>query len=120
MANFKSGTLSVAMACVGVEDDDAGAAVELPLLRSPLIAPPFAHGFSTRAGGVSAAPFDSLNMGARWGDAAANVEENRRRLLRAVGVAGPLHVVRQVHGAAVRACAPGTIRRRSRASRRTR
>lgn len=83
------------------EDDDAGAAVGLPLLRSPLIGAPFAHGFSTRAGGVSAAPFDSLNMGARWGDAVANVEENRQRLLRAVGVAGPLHVVRQVHGAVV-------------------
>jgi len=75
--------------------------LELPLLHSPLIGPAFAHGFSTRAGGVSAAPFDSLNMGARWGDAAANVEENRRRLLQAVGAAGPLHVVRQVHGAAV-------------------
>ena len=89
------------MAMRGFDDDDAGAAVELPLLRSSLIGPPFAHGFSTRAGGVSAAPFDSLNMGARWGDAVANVDENRRRLLRAVGVAGPLHVVRQVHGAAV-------------------
>ena len=75
--------------------------LDLPLLRSPLIGPPFAHGFSTRAGGVSAPPFDSLNLGASWGDAAASVEENRRRLLRAVGVAGPLHVVRQVHGAAV-------------------
>ena len=59
------------------------------------------HGFSTRAGGVSAAPFDTLNMGARWGDVPASVEENRRRLLRAVGVAGPLYVARQVHGAAV-------------------
>jgi YfiH family protein len=74
---------------------------ELPLLRSGAIAPPFAHGFSMRAGGVSAAPFDTLNMGARWGDIPANVEENRRRLLRAVGVAGPLYVARQVHGAAV-------------------
>src|SRR3954447_21111025 len=73
----------------------------LPLLRSPLIARPFAHGFSTRAGGVSPAPFDTLNMGARWGDAAANVEENRRRLLQAVGVAGPLYVARQAHGAIV-------------------
>ena len=40
-------------------------------------------------------------MGARWGDLPANVEENRRRLLRAAGVAGPLYVARQVHGAAV-------------------
>ena len=85
----------------GFDDDDAGAGSRLPLLRSPLIAPPFAHGFSTRAGGVSAAPFDTLNLGARWGDAPAHVEENRRRLLRAAGVAGPLYVARQVHGAAV-------------------
>ncbi len=89
------------MAMRGPEDDDGGGGVELPLLRSRLIAPPFAHGFSTRAGGVSAAPFDTLNMGARWGDLPANVQENRRRLLRAVGSDGPLYVARQVHGAAV-------------------
>jgi YfiH family protein len=76
-------------------------AVEVPLIRSQLIAAPFAHGFSTRVGGVSAAPFDTLNMGARWGDVPANVAENRRRLMRAVGAADPLYVARQVHGAAV-------------------
>ena len=74
---------------------------ELPLLRSDLIAPPFRHGFSTRAGGASGPPFDTLNLGARWGDAAANVHENRQRLLRAIGAAGPLYVARQVHGVAV-------------------
>ncbi len=82
--------------------DVAGAiGADLPLLRSPLIAPPFSHGFSTRAGGVSAAPFDTLNLGARWGDLPANVAENRSRLLRASGIGGPLYVARQVHGAAV-------------------
>src|SRR5262245_63104690 len=80
------------------QDDGAGAGVELPLLRSRLIEAPFAHGFSTRAGGVSAPPYDTLNLGARWGDVLASVEENRRRLLRAAGVAGPLYVARQVHG----------------------
>ncbi len=74
---------------------------ELPLVRAGAIEPPFGHGFSTRAGGVSAPPFDTLNLGARWGDAAASVGENRRRLLRAVGAAGPLFVARQVHGAGV-------------------
>jgi YfiH family protein len=83
------------------EDGLAGAGVGLPLLRSRLIEAPFTHGFSTRAGGVSAPPYDSLNLGARWGDALASVEENRRRLLRAAGVAGPLYVARQVHGTAV-------------------
>lgn len=88
----------------GLDDDQgdgARASVALPLLRSRLIAPPFAHGFSTRVGGVSAAPFDTLNMGARWGDVPANVAENRRRFVQAVGVAGPLYVARQVHGTAV-------------------
>lgn len=89
------------MAMREFDDDAVAAGVELPLLRSRLIGSPFAHGFSTRAGGVSAAPFDTLNMGARWGDLPANVQENRRRLLRAVGVPGPLHVARQVHGARV-------------------
>ena len=74
---------------------------ELTLLRSDLIAAPFSHGFSTRAGGVSAPPFDTLNLGVRWGDTAASVEENRRRLLRAIGADGPLYVARQVHGVAV-------------------
>jgi YfiH family protein len=82
-------------------DDAGGARWQLPLLRSDLLVAPFAHGFSTRAGGTSAPPFDSLNLGAKWGDHAAAVAENRRRLASAVGVAGPIYVARQVHGAAV-------------------
>ena len=89
------------MAMRGTEDDRTSGVGELPLVRSRLNAAPFVHGFSTRAGGVSAAPYDTLNLGARWGDVIASVEENRRRLLRAVGVAGPLYVARQVHGTAV-------------------
>jgi hypothetical protein len=80
------------------EDQAAGAGVAMPLVRSRLIEAPFAHAFSTRAGGVSAAPYDTLNLGARWGDVLAKVEENRLRLLRAVDVARPLYVARQVHG----------------------
>ena len=34
---------------------------------------------STRAGGVSAAPWDSLNLGVAVGDDPAAVAENRRR-----------------------------------------
>ena len=74
---------------------------ELPVLRAAAIPAPFAHGFSTRAGGVSAPPFDTLNLGGKWGDDAASVAENRRRFLRAAGAGVPLHVARQVHGAAV-------------------
>jgi YfiH family protein len=72
---------------------------ELPLLRSDLIGAPFVHGFTTRAGGVSAPPFESLNLGGKWGDDPAAVSENRRRLERAMG--GAIFVARQVHGANV-------------------
>src|SRR5205809_3974233 len=89
------------MAMREYDGDGAAAGVELPLLRSRLIEAPFVHGFSTRAGGVSAPPYDTLNLGARWGDVLASVEENRRRLLQAAGGAGPLYVARQVHGTAV-------------------
>ena len=59
---------------------DADGRWELPLLRSQLIAAPFVHGFTTRAGGVSAPPFYTLNLGAKWGDDPARVSENRRRV----------------------------------------
>jgi YfiH family protein len=70
---------------------------ELPLVRSPALAAPFRHGFSTRQGGVSAPPFDSLNLGMKWGDARDAVLENRRRLLGAAGVE-VIHLAAQVHG----------------------
>jgi purine-nucleoside/S-methyl-5'-thioadenosine phosphorylase / adenosine deaminase len=72
---------------------------QLPLLCSRLIDGDFVHGFTTRAGGVSAPPFDTLNLGGKWGDDPAQVAENRRRLGRAVE--GRLYVARQVHGAAI-------------------
>lgn len=68
-------------------------------MRSESIGAPFVHGFTTRAGGVSAAPFESLNLGGKWGDDPAAVSENRRRVERAAG--GPIVVARQVHGATV-------------------
>jgi YfiH family protein len=73
---------------------------ELPLLLSSVIPAGFRHGFTTRAGGVSAKPFDTLNFGWKWGDAAADVAENHRRLL---AVAGAKVVLRttQVHGTRV-------------------
>lgn len=80
-----------------VRDPDEGR--ELPLLRSGLLGAPFVHGFTTRAGGVSAPPFDTLNLGGKWGDDAAAVSENRRRVERAVR--GPIAVARQVHGTTV-------------------
>jgi hypothetical protein len=56
--------------------------------------------FSTRLGGVSEAPFDSLNLGILTGDRPAAVIENRDRLALALGLA-PDRVLMglQVHGA---------------------
>ena len=62
-----------------------------------------AHGFSTRLGGVSPAPWDSLNLGANRGDAPERVAENFRRFCSAAG-ADPAALVKnhQVHGDLVR------------------
>jgi len=62
-----------------------------------------AHGFSTRVGGVSPPPWDSLNLGANRGDDPGHVEENFRRFCAAVGSdASALVKNHQVHGALVR------------------
>lgn len=62
----------------------------------------FAHGFSTRLGGVSEGPWASLNLGAAVGDDAERVRENHRRLAAKVGYdVARLHQTWQVHGAAV-------------------
>jgi hypothetical protein len=76
----------------------------MAILRSPLLAG-FAHGFTTRGGGASAGPFESLNLGGLVGDDPALVAENWARLERATGLR--FARVRQVHGArAVLADAP--------------
>jgi purine-nucleoside/S-methyl-5'-thioadenosine phosphorylase / adenosine deaminase len=74
----------------------------LPLIRWD--APgPYAAAFSTRVGGVSEAPFDTLNLGRLSGDDPASVEENRRLLCDEVGTDPELlRYGRQVHGAVVR------------------
>lgn len=58
--------------------------------------------FTTRAGGVSAPPYDTLNLGPWTEDDPAAVAENRRRTAAAAG-AGPAALAqgRQVHGARV-------------------
>ena len=58
--------------------------------------------FSDRRGGVSDAPFDSLNLAARVGDQPEPVEENRRRVARAAGYdPAALVLARQVHGSKI-------------------
>jgi polyphenol oxidase len=64
--------------------------------------PGLVHGFTDREGGVSEGRFSTLNLGRRWGDEPAAVEENYARLGRAAGFdPARLVTVRQVHGAAV-------------------
>ena len=61
------------------------------------------HGFSTRKGGVSPAPWDSLNLDDRRGDDIANVQENFRRLCAALDTDVQRAVLsRQVHRSDVR------------------
>lgn len=73
-----------------------------PLLRRLGVA----HAFSTRIGGISPAPFDSLNLGNPSGcdvrDDSDRIRQNYRRFLRAAGCEGrELMAVHQVHGAGV-------------------
>lgn len=65
--------------------------------------------FSTRRGGVSRPPWDTLNLGRHVGDSPADVAENRRRFCRAVGVEPETLVTAgQVHGDVVAvASSPG-------------
>src|SRR4051794_24940875 len=60
--------------------------------------------FSTRGGGSSEQPFDTLNLGILTGDDPVAVGQNRRRLAEALG-RDPAAVVmaRQVHGAEIAA-----------------
>ncbi|MGK9174659.1 polyphenol oxidase [Yokenella regensburgei] len=56
---------------------------------------------STRHGGVSVPPYDSLNLGAHCGDNLEHVEENRLRLYAAGGLPSKPVWLEQVHGNAV-------------------
>jgi YfiH family protein len=81
--------------------------------ESPLLAAlGLRHAFSTRLGGISAAPFDSLNLGNPNGcpvqDDRERIAENYRRLLAAIGAEqAELLRVHQVHGAAVATATAG-------------
>lgn len=56
-------------------------------LQSDVLGSGVRHGFSTRKGGVSAGPLESLNLrGYIHGDKKENVEENYRRFCAAIGV----------------------------------
>ena len=72
-------------------------------LRSSLL--PVPHAFSTRLGGVSPAPWDSLNLRPGMGDGEAALRENYRRFCGCAGVdMNRLVLSRQVHETTVRLC----------------
>lgn len=73
-------------------------------LDSDLLAhPAIRHGFSTRTGGVSPAPWDSLNLAMGRGDTPEHVQENFRRFCAVVGT-DPQRVVlsKQTHDSNIR------------------
>jgi YfiH family protein len=77
--------------------------MSVAILRSRLIPDDvFVHGFPERHGGVSVGKRASLNVGFRWGDDAAAVDENRRRVAIAAGYdPAALVVTKHVHGVEV-------------------
>jgi purine-nucleoside/S-methyl-5'-thioadenosine phosphorylase / adenosine deaminase len=71
-------------------------------LQADWPAPANVHTASTlRSGGVSAPPFDTLNLGTHVGDVAEAVRENRQRLRQALHLPAEPCWLEQVHGTAV-------------------
>lgn len=62
--------------------------------------PGVSHGVFLRHGGVSEGPFGTLNVTKGKGDPDSNVEENRRRIMNALGI-DQLAIGYQVHGSNV-------------------
>ena len=82
------------------------------IVHKPSVFDPFefvSAGQSTRHGGVSPAPWATLNLGQSTGDASENVTENRRRFCSALGFdEKQMAWSKQVHGDQVRlVTAPG-------------
>ncbi|SFD90637.1 peptidoglycan editing factor PgeF [Spirosoma endophyticum] len=76
----------------------AAVSYRIPTLFTPFINLIAAE--STRHGGVSPAPFASLNLGINTSDDAANVDENRCRFFEAIGAGrtAPFASSHQIHG----------------------
>lgn len=84
---------------------------DLPLYQAQTLAwlPRIRQGFTTRHGGVSTAPYASLNLGAHVGDDPLSVQANRRRLCSDLGVAeSRVALAEQVHGSRVAVVTAGS------------
>ena len=75
--------------------DPAGVQILSPEWPAP---PSVCAAFTLRQGGVSAAPFDTLNVGVHVGDEAAAVAENRRRVRARLSLPEEPTWIEQVHG----------------------
>jgi YfiH family protein len=78
--------------------DPAGVQILFPEWPAP---PSVRAAFTLRQGGVSPAPFDTLNLGAHVGDEAAAVAENRRRVRARLSLPEEPAWIEQVHGVEV-------------------
>ncbi|MBI5642798.1 MAG: peptidoglycan editing factor PgeF [Deltaproteobacteria bacterium] len=76
---------------------------EIKYISSPLLERDgIAHAFLSRTGGVSSAPFDTLNFDARDSDTAGNIAVNKGLISKAFGInADEITTVNQVHGNSV-------------------
>lgn len=86
---------------------------ELPLVKPDWPAPLRVQALSTtREGGVSEAPWDSLNLGTHVGDDPARVAVNRQRLAEATGIAvDRIGWLDQVHGTDIVSLPPSGVPR---------
>ncbi len=64
---------------------------------------------TTRVGGCSQQPWDSLNLATHVGDRAPDVHENRRRLRETVALPGEPVWLQQIHGTTLVEARPGPI-----------
>lgn len=76
----------------------------MPVLLDAQLPAPARGVFTTREGGASAPPWDSLNLAVHVGDTFARVQRNRAQLAAALGVSG-IAFAKQVHGSSVRVVA---------------
>lgn len=70
------------------------------ILRSPLLQSfrGVIHAFTTRLGGVSLSPFDSLNLSPKTGDSQGNVKKNIERLSEQLSIENTFFFLDQEHG----------------------
>src|SRR5438445_8244233 len=98
----ESAPLSGGIVAVGAEESPQPGALRL-VLDEEALGRGILVAFTDRDGGVSKAPFASLNLSGSVGDRPEDVVENRFRVSAAAAVdAARLRFCRQVHGTAIR------------------